>query len=254
MKICMVGSGNVATVLSKLMKQRGHDVVQVLSRHAAHAEILAAETGASSAGDFSIPPRAEAEIIIIAVSDSALTSGNFPLKTGGKLVVHTAGSVARNVLDPLSSRNGILYPLQTLRKGLQTIPQIPFLIDGSDEEVKKNLKDFAMSLSSLVQVAGDEERLKLHTAAVIVNNFTNHLYALASEFCAGEELDFNLLHPLIKETAARIDHISASEAQTGPAARNDLKTISVHLELLEKHPALKEIYRLLSESIRIRHT
>lgn len=253
MNICMAGSGNVATVLSRLMMQKGHRVVQVLSRHAAHAEILAAETGAS-AGDLSSTPHADADIIIIAVSDSALTSGSFPLKTGGKLVVHTAGSVARNVLDPFSSGNGILYPLQTLRKELQAIPQIPFLIDGSDEQVKKNLKDFAMSLSGMVQEAGDEERLKLHAAAVIVNNFTNHLYALAGDFCAGEGLDFSLLHPLIKETAARIDHIAPSAAQTGPAARNDLKTISTHLELLEKYPALKEIYRLLSESIRIRHT
>lgn len=248
----MVGSGNVATVLSRLMKQKGHHVVQVLSRHAAHAETLAAETGSSS-GDLSFIPHADADIIIIAVSDSALASGAFPLKTGGKLVVHTAGSVARKVLDPLSFRNGILYPLQTLRKELHAIPPIPFLIDGSDEEAKKILFDFAMSLSGMVQEAGDEERLKLHAAAVIVNNFTNHLYALAGDFCAGEGLDFSLLHPLIKETAARIDHISPSEAQTGPAARNDLKTISVHLEILERHPALKEIYRLLSESIRTRH-
>jgi predicted short-subunit dehydrogenase-like oxidoreductase (DUF2520 family) len=100
-----------------------------------------------------------------------------------------------------------------------------------------------------VAEAGDESRLKLHVAAVIVGNFTNHLYALTEEYCRKESLDFKQLLPLIWETASRIKDIPPKQAQTGPALRHDAETIHKHLELLKNHPQLKNIYVLLTESI-----
>lgn len=227
--------------------------MQVLSRQVAHAEILAKKTGASY-GDLSTSADDSADIIIIAVSDKALAEENFKLITGGKLVVHTAGSVTRRRLDEISSCNGILYPLQTLRKEMAYVPEIPFLIDGSDDASLARIRELAESLSGKVSVADDEARIKLHAAAVIVNNFTNHLYVLAEDFCKKEALDFSLLLPLIKETAARISFISPAQLQTGPAVRNDIHTIHSHLEILEKHGELRELYQLLTAGIRSRHS
>ena len=92
-------------------------------------------------------------------------------------------------------------------------------------------------------------RLGFHLAAVFCNNFVNHLYALAERFCRTEEIDFNLLLPLIKETALRVNDLSPSVAQTGPAIRQDTDTIEKHLTLLKNYPQLTRIYTLLTESI-----
>ncbi|MEJ0101166.1 MAG: DUF2520 domain-containing protein [Bacteroidota bacterium] len=47
---------------------------------------------------------------------------------------------------------------------------------------------------------GNDERVKLHVAAIFVSNFTNYLYILAEEYCRREGIDFKLLQPLIEET------------------------------------------------------
>jgi predicted short-subunit dehydrogenase-like oxidoreductase (DUF2520 family) len=126
---------------------------------------------------------------------------------------------------------------------------IPLLIDGNTEETITLIEDFAKTISTNVTKANDEQRLKLHIAAVVVSNFTNHLYKLAEDFCKNEKVDFTLLAPLIKETAERIQHASPADVQTGPAVRNDIFTIEKHLRILSDHPALKYIYIKLTDSI-----
>jgi predicted short-subunit dehydrogenase-like oxidoreductase (DUF2520 family) len=111
------------------------------------------------------------------------------------------------------------------------------------------VEDFAQTISGTVAKAGDVERLKLHVAAVVVSNFTNHLYALAEDFCKKENIDFKLLAPLIKETAQRVEAHSPASVQTGPALRNDVFTLDKHLRLLSNHPKLKYIYLKLTDSI-----
>jgi predicted short-subunit dehydrogenase-like oxidoreductase (DUF2520 family) len=129
-------------------------------------------------------------------------------------------------------------------------PDIPVFVDGSDEKAKKVLEKLASSISGdHIISAGDNERLKLHVAAVVVSNFVNHLYALAENYCTKEGLDFTQLLPLIEETALSKKSISASKAQTGPALRHDTETLQKHIEILKDHPQLKNIYILLTESI-----
>lgn len=248
MNIVLIGTGNVASVLGRLMVQKGHRIVRVVGRNQSHAAALAAQLGADSHAPAD-GLAADADIYIIAWSDNALAPGHLPFRLPGKIVVHTAGSVPMEVLKNISDKVGILYPLQSLRKEMEQIPEIPFLTDAGDEESFAVIAGFARTLSDRVVRAGDVERLKLHAAAVIVNNFTNHLYRLAEDFCLKEGVDFSILQPLILETASRIREISPSLLQTGPAARNDLSTIDRHLELLSAHPGLRNIYRQLSESI-----
>ena len=132
---------------------------------------------------------------------------------------------------------------------MQSTPVIPFLIDGNIQEVTKQIEEFAFSISTVVSRANDGQRMKLHTAAVIVSNFTNYLYTLAKEFCEKERTDFSLLYPLIQETATRIESNNPAEMQTGPAIRGDAITIEKHLHLLSGYPALKNIYTVISGRI-----
>jgi predicted short-subunit dehydrogenase-like oxidoreductase (DUF2520 family) len=248
MKIVIVGSGNAATILGKVIRRAGHDIIQVLSRNELHAKTLA-DILETDYGNYVTTPYKDADLYLFALTDNALHHLYEHVQLEDKLVVHTCGSVSKNVLTEISEKHGVLYPLQTLNKESEELPQIPLLIDASSTETLTTLKTFAETLSDDVSVVNDEERLKFHIAAVFVNNFTNHLYAMADEFCTQESIDFRKLLPLITETTERIKKYTPKEVQTGPALRQDIYTLGKHLKMLSADPDLKYIYLKLSESI-----
>jgi len=249
MNIVIIGTGNTATVLGRKLKKAGHRIVQVFGRDASAASKLAYEFGTESTNYWSVI-RKDADIYLIAVSDEGINDVAKHVHVPGKVVAHTAGSVKKDVLKNMSHHYGVFYPLQSLRKDTKELPDIPVFIDASDEVAKKTLEQLAQSVSKeQVMMADDNERLKMHIAAVIVSNFTNHLYKLAEDYCKKEGIDFKQLAPLIEETALRIKTISPAKAQTGPAIRHDEPTIQQHLALLEKYPQLKKLYEVMTESI-----
>jgi predicted short-subunit dehydrogenase-like oxidoreductase (DUF2520 family) len=248
MKVVIVGSGNVAAVLSTLVQKAGHQILQIVSRNADHARALAATHKVEGIG-LNEPEFAAADIYIVAFSDSALASVEKITALKGKFLVHTAGSVSKDVFKNISSTYGVLYPLQTLSILTQETPEIPFLIEGNTKESLHQLSEFAKTLSNLVIPATEMERLHYHVAAVFAGNFTNHLYAIAENFCEKEKIDFKNLLPLINEVTAQANHNSPRTLQTGPAMREDIFTLNRHLQTLTPHPDLKYLYLKLSESI-----
>ena len=248
MNIVLLGSGNTATVLAKLMVAKQHSIVQVWSRTLTNAHELTTKVG-GIAFEFLNDITKEADLYIIAVADDAVGTVAAQLQLKNKIIVHTAGSVSKEFLQNTSANYGVLYPLQSLRREMEEIPEIPFFIDANSKEVKVLLYDFAKELSRSVAFANDAERLHMHLAAVVVNNFTNHLYAVAENFCSEKQLHFQMLMPLIKETAMRLTQVSAKDAQTGPARRGDRATINKHLHLLKENKKLQFIYQTLSNSI-----
>jgi predicted short-subunit dehydrogenase-like oxidoreductase (DUF2520 family) len=248
MKVALVGSGNVATVLGKVMHNAGHEIVQVLSRNENHAKSLA-QIFNCSFGSFKSTPYKDADIYLLAITDTALYHLDQCVQLRDKIVVHTAGSVSKEVLKNVSSNYGVIYPLQSLIKSWEEVPEIPFLIDGSSDDISSIILEFSKTLSATVAVADDQERLKFHVAAVLVNNFTNHLFAMGDEFCKKEKISFNKLYPLIDETIRRVKLRPPQTVQTGPAIREDIYTLGKHLQILSAHPDLKYLYLKLSESI-----
>lgn len=249
MNIVIIGSGNAATILGRKFKAAGHNILQIVSRNATAASALAYEWDTESANYLTLVNRT-ADVYIIAVSDDAIKEVVKDLYLPGKVVAHTAGSVDKEILKKVSPHYGVFYPLQSLRKETDHLPSIPLFFEGSDEKAKMTLEQLALSVSPQNTIsASNEDRMKIHVAAVVVSNFTNHLYALAESYCKRENLDFSQLLPLIEETALRIKGISPWKVQTGPAIRHDKATIGQHLDLLKEHPHLKSIYVLLTESI-----
>lgn len=249
MKVVIAGAGNVATVLGRLIKKAGHQILQVVSRDAANAEMLAAELNCAFTDNSGIIDK-NADLYLIAVTDTAMSQLDEHYHLGNKLVIHTAGAVSMEVLKNITYNYGVLYPLQSLRKQNMDLQQdIPLLIDANTPEALTLLEDFALTISGNVSKASDEQRLKLHLAAVLVSNFTNHLYALAADYCCKEGVDFKLLLPLIEETALRLRHHLPGEMQTGPAVRKDIATLQKHLELLAHYPAIHNIYLKMTDSI-----
>ncbi len=249
MNIVIIGSGNVAAVLGRKFKAAGHEIAQIYSRNAAAATELAYEWNSEST-NYKSTIITTADVYLIAVNDDSIDEVTQGLLLPGKVVAHTAASVPKEVLQKVSNHYGVFYPLQSLRKDMVALPDVPVFFDGSDEKTKKILAALAYSISAeKIMEADDNARLKLHVAAVVVSNFVNHLYTLAEDYCRKEGLDFKQLLPLIEETASRLNKSSPQQAQTGPALRHDSETIHKHLELLKAHPQLKNIYVLLTESI-----
>lgn len=249
MDIVLIGTGNVAAVLGRKIREAGHHIVQIFGRNASAASELAYEWDTESTNYKSLITQ-NADLYIVAVPDDAIEEVVADLRFPGKVVAHTAAAVSKDVLSGVSKHVGVIYPLQSLRKEMSHLPEIPLYFEANDEKAKKTLAELAGSISpGELNMAGGEERLKLHVAAVIVSNFTNHLYALAEDYCNKESVDFRQLIPLIEETAKRVREVSPKLSQTGPAIRNDSETIEKHLALLDAHPKLKEIYLAFTRSI-----
>jgi len=249
MNVVIIGTGNVATVLGKLISNKGHKIVEIVGRNAIATQTLARICQANPNTNFS-NINDSADIYIVAVVDTAIETVTKQLTLQNKIVVHTAGSVSIQTLQHLSGSHGVLWPLQTLRKEMKTLPEIPFVIDANSETSYTTLLAFTKSISDTVFRANDAKRIKLHLAAVFVSNFTNHLYTLTEDYCHKEALDFKLLYPLIQETGNRILSNSPRLVQTGPAIRKDNSTINNHLQLLKGNHTLHKIYQLLSDSIK----
>ena len=248
MYVVIIGSGNVATVIGKLLFNKGINIAQVYSKTLAHAQILAHAIKAKPVDRIDAITK-DASLYIIAVADNAIGTITNRLSLPGKLIVHTSGATSKEVLSGVSSRYGVMWPLQSIRKEADHLPVIPFVIDGCNEVVTNDIKTFALQLSGKVIVANDTARVQLHLSAVMVSNFSNHLYKLVFDYCHNNVLDFSLLLPLITETVQRLQTMPPYQSQTGPAVRNDTATMEQHLSMLNNNPELKEIYRLFSDSI-----
>lgn len=248
MKISLIGAGNVAFVLGRLIKQQGHTIIEVINRDMQKAMALATVLNTLPTASFS-EVNDKTELVIIAVSDNAIQKVCKEINFKNKMVVHTAGSVEMDILKNTSDRYGVLWPLQSLKKNIPYLPKIPLLVSGNNSATLNSLYEFATSLSEQVSKANDGIRSKLHLSAVAISNFTNHLFDLTSEYCQKENLDFSMLTPLIVETCNRAVSGNIHEYQTGPASRHDTATIDKHITMLQDHAMLQHIYKIMSDSI-----
>lgn len=248
MEIVIIGAGNVAHCFGHLLKLHGHQILQVISRNKAHAQELAELLQAKATDDL-LDINMEADVYLLAVSDDAIPGLNDQLRLGKRIVAHTAGAVSLDAISRISTHTGVLYPLQSIRKELKTYPPIPIMLEAGNDEVLRRLQSLAQSISSQIAIINSKQRLQLHLAAVLCNNFTNHLIAGAKGYCEQEGLDFTLLQPIIKETFDRLEKYPPESVQTGPAIRGDATTMALHLSLLEKDEHLQLIYQVMSDSI-----
>ena len=245
-KVTLIGSGNVAQhLLSAFNTTNAVELVQVFSRKKeAVSHLISFDRITDNFDDL-----AEADMYIIAVSDDAIAEVSSQLPFKNRLVVHTSGSASLESLSD-NNRKGVFYPLQTFTKGKEVdFKNIPICIESQFNDDYNILKKVADSISDKVFTINSEQRKAIHVSAVFVNNFVNHLYKIANDISIEHQVPFEILQPLIKETADKIATLSPNEAQTGPAKRNDTTTIEAHLNLLSDKNH-KNIYKLLTQSIK----
>jgi predicted short-subunit dehydrogenase-like oxidoreductase (DUF2520 family) len=249
MRITIIGSGNVATHMGAAFKNAGHQIVQVYSRHIQNAALLAYHIGAEAIDNLNqVNP--ETDLFIISVKDDAIIPTAQKLAKYQKLIVHTSGATDLGMLSAVNREAGVLYPLQTLSKIREIdFNTVPLCIEGADNDITLLLEQLAQTISKKVYPVSSDQRRMLHLAAVFACNFPNYLYGVAQQLLAKQNMEFEMLRPLILETAQKVQDHLPQEVQTGPAVRNDHITIAAHLQMLHDEPRLQELYNLLSQAI-----
>lgn len=249
MKIVLIGAGNVATHLGVALKKAGHTIVQVYSRTAPSANRLAKRL--SSKPCIVINEIADkADLYIISISDHAAKDFLKSFTVTDKVVVHTSGSLPLSIFGRNFKHCGVIYPLQTFSiKRKVNITKVPVCIEWSDNPAKRKIEAAVKGISKHIVHLNSSKRKQVHLAAVFANNFTNHLFAISEKLLSDSEISFDLLRPLILETALKVQSDSPFDMQTGPAKRGDLEIIEEHLRMLDNNKELRKIYELLTESI-----
>lgn len=271
MKIVLIGAGNLATHLGKALRAAGHDMLQVFSRTMQSAETLASLLDAEPLTDIA-QVRDDADVYIFSVKDSALVQLVAQLcrheadglgedgavnalrkaKKGEleRVFLHTAGSMPMSVFKGMAQHYGVLYPMQTFSKQREVdFSIIPCFVEANDEFAQKQIEGMAREISGRVYQLSSEDRKYLHLSAVFACNFANHCYAISQELLEEHGIPFDVMLPLINETAAKVHEMKPKDAQTGPAVRYDENVIGKQSKLLENHPHFKKVYDSMSKSI-----
>lgn len=244
-KVVLIGSGNVAQHLIKVMqKNEAIDLVQVFARKKENILHLLPENQITS----NYNNLKEADVYIISVSDNAIAQVSANLPFQNRLVVHTSGTSELSLLDS-KNRKGVFYPLQTFSKSKEIdFYSVPLCLEAETEKDLLILEKLGNSITQKSYRINSEQRKCLHVAAVFVCNFVNQLYTIGNKICEDNKVPFEILHPLIQETASKILTLAPVDAQTGPALRNDTQTINKHTEFLA-NSEYQEIYKILTQSI-----
>ena len=242
MRVAFIGSGKVATELALIFRFKGIDITGISSRNEVSGTELATRLNCPFVAD---PNELKADLIIIATNDVSVKALNSTLKTES-FVVYTAGAVN---LDDIQDENwGVFYPLQTFTENRHlTVDEVPILMEANSDELRNLLEALCEKIGFQYDYCNSQNRQKYHLAAVYVNNFVNHLFHKAQVQLTENQLNWNLLKPLIEETVAKLDDLSAFDAQTGPARRNDQSTILTHESLLNDEEV--RLYKVLTNSI-----
>lgn len=248
-RIAIIGAGNLATQIAMALQQCGNEIVSVYSRTEKSARLLADKLSCSYTTAIAEVPT-DAHLYLFAVKDSVLAEVITQMPPTSGVWAHTAGSIPLSIFAESSHQAyGVFYPLQTFSKARSLdVSIVPFFIEGESIETTATLFEVAQMLSNHVYKADSTQRKGLHLAAVFACNFTNHMYHIAADILAEQELPFEALLPLINETANKVTTITPQEAQTGPAVRYDENVINRHISLLHNNQ-LKELYSMLTNSI-----
>lgn len=246
-KIAIVGAGNVACTLCKVLKNKEINPYCVYVRDAAKAEKMRHDLGVETVSDYE--KVLESDFLIIAVRDDEIAEVASHLVDYKGLAAHTSGTKPSEVLNRIE-RYGVFYPLQTMSKEREiAFDDVPLLIYANSPEDLIRLNGFAEKLSSKVEYCDDEQRKAIHLAAVFVSNFTNLMLGVGDKILKNNGLTLNLMHPLVKEMIQKSFEISPENALTGPARRGDMQTIRNHEEMLSNSPKELEVYKVLTNYI-----
>lgn len=249
LNFCFIGAGNLAVQLSKAFQNKGFKISQVYSRTEKSAKSLADQIYAKHTTSVTKIDKT-ADIYFVAIKDSAIEEVLPQIDFNNKLVVHCSGSLPLASIWKYSENTGVFYPLQTFSKNRKVdFSEIPVFVEANSDKNEKILLDLARQISGSVSVIDSDKRKILHISAVFACNFVNYFFTIAADILKSKEIPFDVIKPLILETAFKVQELEPWKAQTGPAVRFDQNIINEHFKELEAFPDYQQLYMSISKSI-----
>lgn len=252
MRIVVVGFGKLGKCITQILLQsNGIEVVQVYNRTPKKIDIYTEllDSTVNNLADLVT----SADVYFITVSDHAIAAVVEAMPKVAGLVVHMSGATPMETLLVSSKRVGVLWPMKSIGNNTQVISPNTICYEGNTAETTEQIQQLAKLFTPNVLFTTQLQRQQFHLLATIASNFTNHLYALTQQYCSQNGLPFDVLQPLIEDTATRLANNSAFAMQTGPAVRGDEKTIATHRQLLQEDEILLQLYNACTASIQLFH-
>lgn len=246
MKLVVIGSGNVASWLINALADSKMPITGIYSRNKKTSRLLA---NTHYLELFAKLDEIEADVIFICVNDDAINEVAKKLHQQKAILVHFSGAATLSTLNR-KERSGVLWPIQTITGKNSVNEEIPLCITASDIKSQSVLVKIGKATGNKTYVIDEQQRKQLHLAAVMTNNFINHLVGETKAYLEKQNLSYELLLPILKKTLTKFIQKPYDFTQTGPAVRGDKKTISSHQNMLkESNPGLLSIYNIITTSI-----
>jgi predicted short-subunit dehydrogenase-like oxidoreductase (DUF2520 family) len=250
--ICLIGTGKLSRHLAKKLSIFKDKPLFIWGRNSEQAASIASEFGLVHLNNIQEIP--ENSGVLLCVSDHAIEQLANELKDKSPFLIHFSGTQSISRLTPFTPNAAIIWPNQSFSNAVHIDwKNVPLILEVSNETSKVWLMEIVNALGGSAVFLDEESRKKLHLAAVVANNFINHLFVLTETWCIQNKLDFKLLLPLINQSTQNLQNQSPSQLQTGPASRNDWTTIHSHIEMLSHFPELKQVYTLFSDQLSLKN-
>ncbi len=249
MTFTIVGTGNMAWFITGRMIAAGHECMGVYGRDIEKAKKLAKLSNVTNVRLIADGVNQKADCCIIAVTDNAVLEVNQYLNNN-TVIIYTAGTLDIHSFNTHTDK-AVLWPIYSIVKdNLPAHRAIPCAWEANTAKAKAIILAVANAVTDILTEANSTQRTALHLAAVFSNNFSNHLFAIAEQWCKEQNLQFDILRPIINQTVERLQSNSPRLLQTGPAKRGDENTLQKHIQLLQQHEAWQNVYKALTASIK----
>lgn len=240
--IYIYGYGNLCWHLEKLFLSHNISVGGIFS------------SKANSSNSFIDPNRLSENInaqdfVFISVNDDNVIDVANAISTLGGVPVICSGSIPLNALK--TSNSLAFYPLYSFTKSVEVNWHLfPVFVESTNHQLLSEfISELNLDTLNLVHCKPGDRSI-LHLAGVFINNFTNSCAAGAMNILDANELPFNYLFPILQQTINKIiDSKNPKMVQTGPAQRNDLNTLSKHMDILESFPSEQSVYLAITKYI-----
>ena len=266
--INLIGAGRVGRTFLHLLAANPNCRVQdILSGNYSSAQNAVEQVKAGRAVK-QISELRPADLWIIAVPDTQIAAVAVDLAEGlagteaAKVSVafHCSGFFPAAEMDPLRHLNWHLasvHPVLSFADPERAKDQFSGTLCGleGDEAALAVIQPLLEQLAAECFTIRSEGKNLYHAAAVISNNFTVVLQAIAREAWkdagVADDIARRLNEKLLDSTAENVRALGPQQALTGPAARGDEQVVaSQGQEVARWHPEAGEIYRILSKLAR----
>lgn len=253
MKINIIGAGRLGQHLARAVLD--HNIAAPLTLcnrnlHTARAAIQMLGSGFAVSGLSDLP---FANITFITTPDDAIAGIAAQLTVSpGQIVAHCSGVLNADVLSPLREQGALIasiHPLRAFRAHHiqdNAFQDCDCVIEG-DTEAVRTLTTLFIQMGAHVLPISASKKATYHAAAVMASNYLVTLAGCAitlfHEAGLSEAQAQNITENLMQSSLNNIRHVTdIKQALTGPLARGDINTVSMHLDALQSD-SIKAFYR-----------